>query len=633
MEAVQAALRDCHDLSRDCRASRPTMSTVRRVDNLMSLVMRPHQNEVWVAPGVEAETYERLDLNELFNPHSMRRWVLRTVESPCPSSGQLRFRGASLVVGDNPAARALKSQLVNQGAAVVDLFDKPEDALDFFERAWDSNPVLHLFLMSGRGERAPDLLSIYGLCQRWVERVQKANLLSEATLVAATSLGGDFGFSGHIGSVEGGGLAGLLKAIRREFPDLKVKIVDALREESHDRLASEIIYEFGSTAAEAEAGYRLGKRFTVRAIQRPALPRLPVPITRGGAWLVSGGKAGITAYIARSLAEKFDLRMHVLGRSPEADLEYPATYHCCDVADIAALEAILKHIRRDSGPIRGIVHGAGVESAARFERKDRESVRATIASKADGASYLMELTRTDPLEVFLALGSVSGRFGGHGQTDYSLASDLLAKHIQRFRLERPDCASIAFHWPAWDDIGMAMRAESRAALELAGQRFMPPKEGLEHLFAELNAGAPEGEVLILDGPGTLDLDGCMHPASGPAVRMPLIEGTLTANPTRTVAEIRFNPVADPFLREHCYHGVPLLPAAAGLEALAEGAALLGGKGNWRCRMWIFKADLAFPIGVRCGQERRLHGMRKVRRVASSANFAAAMESSSIRIAF
>ena len=38
------------------------MSTVRRVDNLMSLVMRPQQNEVWVAAGVGAETYQRLDL-------------------------------------------------------------------------------------------------------------------------------------------------------------------------------------------------------------------------------------------------------------------------------------------------------------------------------------------------------------------------------------------------------------------------------------------------------------------------------------------------------------------------------------------------------------------------------------------
>src|SRR5260370_19131535 len=116
----------------------------------------------------------------------------------------------------------------------------------------------------------------------------------------------------------------------------------------------------------------------------------------------------------------------------------------------------------------------------------------------------MELTRQDPLLYFVAFGSVSGRFGGMGQTDYSLASDLLCKLIQWFRHKRPTCTSVAIHWPPWDDVGMAMRPESKLALEIAGQRRMPPLEGVEHLIDELEAGAPEGEVLILDRPGILD---------------------------------------------------------------------------------------------------------------------------------
>jgi acyl transferase domain-containing protein/NAD(P)-dependent dehydrogenase (short-subunit alcohol dehydrogenase family) len=594
MEAAQSALRDCHDPTRDCRAERPTMSTVRRMDNLMSLVMRPQRNEVWVAAGIQAETYQRLDLKELLNPKIMRRWVLRTVKAPLLFSRQLRLGGAALVVGSNPAATSLKSRLAGSGADSVYVMDDPQKALESFDRMWSLNPLLHLFLMSVRDERAPDLVSIHTLCQHWIERIQKAGLLSSATLAAATSLGGDFGFSGHIGMVEGGGLTGLLKAIRREFPGLKVRIVDAPDSELPDRLASEIIDELGSGSRETEVGYRLGKRFTVQAIQRAASPRLPSSITPSGAWLVTGGSGGITAFAARALAERFNLKMHVLGRSRNAHLNYPATYHCCDVSDAAALKKTIEDIRKESGPIRGVLHGAGVESAARFERKEMESVRATIAGKVFGAVHLMTLTREDPLEVFIAFGSVSGRFGGHGQTDYSLASDMLAKLVQRFRMERPDCASVAFHWPAWDEIGMAMRAESRAALELAGQRFMPPNEGLEHLFAELNAGAPEGEILILDGPGTLDLDGSMQPAVDDAVQMPFIEGILPGGQGRRMAEMRFHPDADLFLREHRYRGIPLLPAAAGLEALAEGAALLGSEGTLELRDVDIRHGLSFP---------------------------------------
>jgi malonyl CoA-acyl carrier protein transacylase len=592
MKAAQAALRDCHDLARDCSADHPTMSTVRRVDNLMSLVMRPEQKEVWVAAGVQAEAYQRLDLNELFNPHVMRRWVLRAVETPFPQAGPALIRGASLVVGDSTAVEALQTRIRDFNPA-VDCTTSPEKAVDFIRQAGESTPLHQLFLLSGLDAHVPDMCSIHEVCRVWVEHLHKAKVLPEATLVAVTNLGGDFGFSGHIGNAEGGGLSGLLKAIRREFPDIRVKIIDVSREESQERLAEEILRELGAASREAEIGYCLGKRFVIRALPRPAKPRMPVSITRGGVWIVTGGGRGITAFVARALVEAFDLKLHVLGRNSATRLEYPAVYHSCDISDAVALQSTIDKIRQNSGPIRGILHGAGVEVAARFERKEVDNVRATIASKAYGAMHLMRLTQPDPVEAFLAFGSISGRFGGFGQSDYSLAGDMLAKLIQRFRAERPDCASIAFHWPAWDAIGMAMRPESRRALELAGQRFMSPQEGLDHLFAELNAGAPEGEVLILDEPGSLDMDGCMLPVSE-TTQKPLVEGYLLRDPARSVAEIRLNPVDDPFLREHCYQGVPLMPAAAAIESLAEGADLASGEGFLTLRAVEIRNGLRFP---------------------------------------
>jgi acyl transferase domain-containing protein/acyl carrier protein len=576
LEAVQTAMRDCYDPVRKCAAARPTMHTVRRVDNLMSLVMRPGHHEVWVAPGGQTETYQRLDLEELFDARIMRRWVLRAMESPVDASEPVRLNGASLVVGNNPAAKAMKSRLDALGPDGAERRSSPEEALEFVQQSWDSKPARNLFLLSGLDEQPPDILSIYSLCQRWMMRLQASSLLEDAALTAAVSLGGDYGFSGFIGNWESGGVAGLLKAIRREFPGLKVKIVDTLGVEAPDQLASEILREMGPDAPEVEVAYRFGKRFTVRALPQPAAPRSPVPITRGGVWIATGGRSGITAYAARELAEKFDLQIHVFGRGPSADLQYPAVYHPCDVSDSESVRRTLEAIRREAGPVRGVLHGAGVELAARFERKEMDTVRATIASKVQGACNLMESTRQDPLEAFLAFGSVSGRFGGQGQTDYSLANEMLAKRVQKFRLERPECAAVLFHWPAWDKIGMAMRKESRTVLEMAGQRFMPPHEGIEHLFAELSSGAPEGEVLILDKPGAVDTDGSMQPALRVDRPMPLIEGLLEKSTAHCAAEIRLDPVADPFLREHRYRGVSLMPAAIGLEILIEGSGLFNG---------------------------------------------------------
>ena len=110
----------------------------------------------------------------------------------------------------------------------------------------------------------------------------------------------------------------------------------------------------------------------------------------------------------------------------------------------------------------------------------------------------MDLTRGDPLRYFIACGSLSGRFGSALQEDYAMANELMSKLIQRFRSLRPECRSVAIHWPAWDEIGMAMRQESRLNLQRINHTFLSPAEGAACLMDELAAGVPIGEVVIVD---------------------------------------------------------------------------------------------------------------------------------------
>ena len=76
----------------------------------------------------------------------------------------------------------------------------------------------HLFLMSARDEESLDrwdgkiwdriyqtrILNLYFLCQRWMQLAQDARVLDECTVIAATTLGGDFGFSGDVDAPESG---------------------------------------------------------------------------------------------------------------------------------------------------------------------------------------------------------------------------------------------------------------------------------------------------------------------------------------------------------------------------------------------------------------------------------------------
>ncbi len=158
-------------------------------------------------------------------------------------------------------------------------------------------------------------------------------------------------------------------------------------------------------------------------------------------------------------------------------------------------------IRQTDGPICGVIHGAGVESASKFSKKKLRSVDRSIAVKVDGAAALLAILADEPPKFFVGLGSTSGRFGGLGQTDYSLANDMLSKLVSQLRHDRPDCAAVCMDWSSWDEIGMSARPESKFALQGLNVRFMPPRRGVDHLIDELQAQGVDAEVLVVDHPG------------------------------------------------------------------------------------------------------------------------------------
>ena len=168
-------------------------------------------------------------------------------------------------------------------------------------------------------------------------------------------------------------------------------------------------------------------------------------VAHGRRWVVTGGSRGITAECALELGKRFQLKLHLLGTTPQSPVDptwrdlsaealkqlrtdvmrqakaagrsmegewsriqknieidrvlrtfaaagVEATYHACDVGDRDSLAAVLDMVRRTSGPIEGVLHGAGVERSGGYEKKSRENVDATLRSKVDGALNLARLT-------------------------------------------------------------------------------------------------------------------------------------------------------------------------------------------------------------------------------------------------
>ena len=399
------------------------------------------------------------------------------------------------------------------------------------------------------------LVTRYELIQQWFTRQEKSQSLPGATLVVATQLGTPGGLEDGVSHPAVGGLAGLVKGVHTESRDQRQNgfhavVVDFEKIDDYDAVAEALVDEACSATENPEIIYRSGQRFAVRPVNNPLVEDLP-PAEVSGCWVITGGARGVTAQVARGIGRFPNTVLHLVGSSPvptvhdewknldaaglrklregvmrealakkelpadawgrvEKAIEINATleslksegieaiYHACDVGNREALSDLLEQIRKKSGPIVGVIHGAGFEKASRFSKKKPELVRRTVRAKLDGALNLMDLTKTDALRNFVVFGSISGRFGAVGQTDYCMANEGVAKLVRWYREQRPEVASVVIAWHSWDEVGMAVRPESKFSKSLLKLRFMPPAEGVEHLLREMQVGCPEPEVVITD---------------------------------------------------------------------------------------------------------------------------------------
>lgn len=589
------------------------------------------------------------------------RYVLRMVPAPLKTvvGRQPQWVGAALIIGDNPVAVQLESRLRSVGVEAFRLAPSidPEALAEQFSELIKTKVIAHLFLTTPldrdakttldqahwEARRNQGILGNFWLCQRWLAHVAELGIASDASLVATTSLGGEFGFNAPPTSIEGGGLSGLLKSMMIEswtqgIRPLPIKIIDCPSDSSPSEVVGQVWQELAVPSYDFEVAYKGGLRHVIRAIPRK-LGKPSKPIGRGGNWVCTGGARGITAYVAEELATRYDLTLHLLGTAPEPEvpehwrdldaarlralkaevmtksrggavnpvkawqdvekaIEIDATlrrlkglginayYHSCDVSNRSAVEKTLAEVRALSGPIQGVLHGAGVGKDSRFDRKQKDKVEQCIAAKVDGALALMESTAQDPIEYFVGFGSISGRFGANGHTDYSLANEMLCKQIDWYAAKRPEVTAIGFHWHAWGDVGMATKPETRLALEMIDMQFMPASEGIEHLVRELECGEGETEVLITDDryyrmffpAESLVSAASTQAAKESTAQMPLLDRSIApVCGGQSAFQVNLNPTRDPFLAEHLLDGKPLLPFVVACEMLLEAAQTQSGK--------------------------------------------------------
>ncbi|MET8679494.1 SDR family NAD(P)-dependent oxidoreductase [Streptomyces sp. NPDC004647] len=160
------------------------------------------------------------------------------------------------------------------------------------------------------------------------------------------------------------------------------------------------------------------------------------------------------------------------------DLGARAEYVQLDVTDAHRTRRFCDVTLAASGPVHALLHGAGIEASSALCGKTLENWERTAAVKTGGLYNLTPLL-SDATRLIMLFGSAAGTYGSPGQLDYAGASEFLTTAAYRLAADFPAARVRSVAWPAWAEVGMAVRPSSQFALEQRDVEFMKVPEGLD----------------------------------------------------------------------------------------------------------------------------------------------------------
>jgi hypothetical protein len=183
-----------------------------------------------------------------------------------------------------------------------------------------------------------------------------------------------------------------------------------------------------------------------------------------------------------------------------------AIYEAVDVVDGPAIAALLDRVRPSWGPVKGLIHGAGVIQDRLIADKTDAQLQLVLQTKISGLRALLSATENDPLSVILAFSSVAARCGNRGQVDYAMANEHLNASCWAEAQRRPGCLVRALGWGPW--AGGMVTPSLKARFDALGVPLIPLEVGAAMLVAEVMdptgpaavvlGGEPKPEALLAD---------------------------------------------------------------------------------------------------------------------------------------
>ena len=381
----------------------------------------------------------------------------------------------------------------------------------------------------------------------------------------ATFLDGKMGFTGENEHYAYGTFNGIAKTLSIEFGEQSfVKIIDFQPDVTPERMAQLMddelcIHDVWPEIGRTNDGRRWSctGTFTDARVKENLCPYNPEDVI-----VVTGGSRGVTSKCLMALMEKAPCKVAILGRAainPEhmddeetakiPDLKEMKTliarrfkaegykgpfsaiekkakaildqrdmlntfntlekigctvrYYPCDVNSRENLAKTMQQIEQELGPVRGIIHGAGLLADCKIWNKEMARFRAVLDTKYVGLNNLLSCVDKNQLKLVVSFSSVAGYFGNDGQMDYASGNEFLAKFSHHFRKRYPNCKALTINWGAWD--GGMMDYIYRKTLTEKGYVLIPLDVGANYFANEFLNGLPSSQILISNNDKPVDL--------------------------------------------------------------------------------------------------------------------------------
>ncbi|NJM71103.1 MAG: SDR family NAD(P)-dependent oxidoreductase [Scytonema sp. RU_4_4] len=231
-----------------------------------------------------------------------------------------------------------------------------------------------------------------------------------------------------------------------------------------------------------------------------------------------------------------------------------AEYLSVDVTDGDDLKQKLATVIERTGPINGIIHGAGNLADKLIEKKTEQDFEKVYTAKVKGLENLLSCIKPSQLEYLVLFSSVTGFYGNIGQTDYAIANEILNKSAHLVKQRYPECHVVAINWGGWES-GM-VTPELKKEFARRGIDILPVEVGTQMLVNELHPANHRTAQVVIGSP--------LVPPPGPL------------NPELQTYRIRrkLSLEANPFLLDHMIAGKPVLPATCAVSWIVDSCAQL-----------------------------------------------------------